>query len=253
LTETHIASTCDKQILTITLERPKKLNALTPEMVIALRDALARAARDDVRVVVLRGAGTSFCAGADVHASLGLEDPAAAEAFLSSLADVLAAISSLPKPVIAAIQGHIVGGGAELALEADLRIAADTARLTFPDVALGSTPATAYQLVHHVGKALASEIVLLGTPLPANEMQRVRLVVDVVEAECLWAAAGELAAQLRDRAGSRSLRLAKQGLALPERHDREHDLRANVDAMLECHTAPEQQAYVAGFGDRQRG
>jgi enoyl-CoA hydratase/carnithine racemase len=111
-----LTTSFDAGILVLGLNRPERLNALSPALVEELGDALDRAERPDVRVVVLRGEGRSFCAGADVHEALGIEDLDAAAAFLTSLAAVLHRISTLPAPVVAAVQGHAVGGGAELAL-----------------------------------------------------------------------------------------------------------------------------------------
>lgn len=242
----------DAGVLAITLARPGKLNALTPAMVGDLAAALDAAAAPDVRVVVLAGEGRAFCAGADVHESLGIEDLDGADRFLRGLAGVLRRISALPKPVIAAVQGHAVGGGAEIALEADLRVVADDARLGFPDVALGSTPASLQPLVRMVGRARAFDMALLGTELDAAELERLGVASRVVARGRLHDAALELARTLRDRASARSLRYAKEAVALAETAPREADLAANVSAMLACHASAEQRAYVAGFDGRSR-
>ncbi|HEY1854232.1 MAG TPA: enoyl-CoA hydratase/isomerase family protein [Solirubrobacterales bacterium] len=234
-------------VLTLTLARPQKLNAISPALAAELQAGLVRAGEDDVRVVLLRGAGRSFCAGADVRLALGA-DRAGAERFLDLLADVLRRIHALPKPVVAAVQGDAVGGGAELALEADLRIVADDARLCFPDVGLGSTPASAYQLVRHLGRARAMRMALLGEPLDAAEMEELGLTVGVVAPERLKAAAATLAVRLRDAGPARSLALAKQAVTRAAEGSREAELRANVGAMLACHEDPRQRAYVSAFG-----
>lgn len=236
-------------VMTLTLARPEKLNALSPALVEQLDQGLAEVAGDDaVRVLVLRGAGRSFCAGADVVESLGPADLDRARRFLEGLAGVLRRISTLPLPVIAAVQGAAVGGGAELALEADLRVVADDARISFPDVALGSTPATLYPLLRLVGRARATEMALLGTEVGAEEMLRLGIAHRVVDPSELEGAAQTLAERLRDRAGARSLRLAKEAVRHAEGSSREADLRANVEAMLACHLSPEQRAFVRGFG-----
>jgi len=240
-------------VLTLTLARPEKLNALSPALVAQLAEGLARGEDEAVRVVLLRGAGRSFCAGADVGESLALEDLDEAARFLNGLATVLGRISALPKPVIAAVQGDAVGGGAELALEADLRVVAADARLSFPDTALGSTPATLYPLVRLVGRGRATEMAMLGTELGAEEMLRAGVAHRVVAAADLEAEALALARRLRDRAGARSLRFAKQAVRHAEGPSREADLRANVAAMLACHHSPEQRAFVRGFGSGGRG
>jgi enoyl-CoA hydratase/carnithine racemase len=239
-------------LLVVTLARPEKLNALTPAMVRELDAAIAAALEPEVRVVVLLGEGRSFCAGADVTESLGIEDLERAHDFLTALAAVLTRISSLPKPVIAAIQGHAVGGGAELALEADIRLAADDACLGFPDVALGSTPATLYALVRLIGRGRALEMAMLGTELDAASMERLGVVSRVVPREALEREALVVAGDLRDRASARSLRFAKEAVLHAE-HAREADLRANINAMLACYGSPEQRSYVGGFGTGRDG
>lgn len=242
-------------VLTLTLSRPEKLNAISPALATELQDGLVRAGEDDVRVVLLRGAGRSFCAGADVGLALGA-DPLAAEAFLTTLADVLRRIHALPKPVLAAVQGDAVGGGAELALEADLRVLAADARLSFPDVGIGSTPASLYQLVRHLGRSRAMRMALLGEPLAAAEMEELGLAAAVVAPEALEAAARQLAECLRDRATAQSLGFAKLAVTRAAEAGREADLRANLGAMLACHRGSRQRAYVEAFehggGDAQQ-
>lgn len=238
------------RILTISLARPEKLNALSLTLINALERALDVAA--DVRVVILRGDGRSFCAGADIEESLGAKTSGDATAFLETLARVLGRISSSPVPVVAAVQGNAVGGGAEMALEADVRVIADDAVISFPDVAIGSSPTSAYQLVRLLGTARANEILVLGETLDAQEMKRLGLAHRVVAPEQLDDAAIACALRLRDRAGPQSLRLAKRAVALAWESSRASDLNANVAAMLACYYSPEQQAAVAAFLERSR-
>jgi len=131
-------------VWTVTLNRPAKLNAWTGTMMEALLDVLARAAVDpDARAIVLTGAGKAFCIGPD-HALLaelgGLPD-GALRAGHRSPRRLIDAVRALEKPVIAAINGTCVSGGLELAMAADLRIAAAGARLGYPDAKLGLVPA----------------------------------------------------------------------------------------------------------------
>lgn len=249
---TFVHSALDDGVLTLTLSRPEKLNALTEAGLGELLAALEEAVRDDrTRVVVLRGEGRSFCAGADVDEVMGHSDLGAAYAFLSRLAGALRAISLLPKPVVAAVQGHAAGGGAELALEADLRVAADDAQLWFPDVGIGSTPASLARLYQCVGRAKATEIAMLGSRLAADDMLRAGLVTEVVAVAELDDAALRLGRRLA-QLGPTSLRFAKDAVRLAEEASREVDLAANIAAMLACWQGAEQREAAARFRARDR-
>lgn len=247
---TFVRQARDDGVLTLTLSRPEKLNALTAAGLDELIAALAEADRDDdVRVVLLQGEGRSFCAGADVGEVLARPDLDDAHDFLSRLAGVLRAISLLPKPAVAAVQGHAAGGGAELALEADLRVAAVDAELWFPDVGIGSTPASLHRLYRCVGRAKTTEMALLGTRLGAAEMLRAGLVTEVVGAAELEEAGLRLARRLAELAPA-SLRLAKEAVRLAEEASREVDLAANVAAMLVRWQSAEQAEAAVRFGKR---
>lgn len=246
-----VRSTFDDGVVTLTLARPEKLNALTRTGLEELVAALDEAAHDPaVRVVVLRGDGRSFCAGADVAEVMADTNTTAAAEFLMRLADALRAVAIVPKPVVAAVHGHAAGGGAELALEADLRIAAEDAQLWFPDVGIGSTPATLYTLYRCVGRAKATEMAMLGTRLGAGDMLRLGLVTEVVPLEKLEDAARRLARRLSGLSPT-SLRLAKQAVRLADEASREVDLTGNITAMMACWETPEQQAAAARFRERR--
>jgi enoyl-CoA hydratase/carnithine racemase len=241
----------DDGILALTLNRPKRLNALNPELIGELAGALRRAEDSDVRVVTLAGSGSSFCSGADVDEVLGLTDAAAAERFLRGLASVLGGISELDKPVVAGFQGHAAGGGAELALEADLRVAGSDACLWFPDVRMGSTPASLWRLTRIVGDTVAAEMAMLGRRLSAGELQRLGAVVEVVEPSAVGSATRELAARLRDGAAQLPLACAKRSLRSAASATRREDLEANVDLMLTCFSGVHQARAVAEFSPRE--
>ncbi len=240
-------------VLVLTLSRPEKLNALTRAGLAELTAALAAAERDErVRVVVLCGEGRSFCAGADVGAELAHGDLERANEFLGALADVLRRISLLPQPVIAAVQGHACGAGAEIALEADFRVAAEDAQLWLPDVGIGSTPASAYQLLRYVGRARATAMVLLSERLGAADMLSLGMVSGVVPSGRLEGAAVELAHALCERSPT-SLRLGKQAVRLASEASREADLSANVAAMLVCYAGAAQKEAAARFTSNRHG
>jgi enoyl-CoA hydratase len=157
----------------ITLNRPEKGNALTAEM-LELLDAVAGevAKRQDLRVVVLRGAGDRFfCTGGDIQAWGALTPSGMARGWILRGIEVFSRIARLPQVVIAAVNGHALGGGLELALAADLRVAAARAKLGTPEATLGIIPGWlgTRRLAEVVGVSRARHLTLLGTPIPAAQ------------------------------------------------------------------------------------
>lgn len=179
-------------VLTLTLNRPEKLNAIDTALSQALRQALAAAADDpDVRVVVLRGQGRAFCAGRDVSQPPTDEDLVAVQA-------VSQALVTVPQPVIAAVQGWTVGAGLEWMLDADLVIAADSARFKLPEASLGVfvTGGLTATLPAYVGLARAKALMLLGEPFTAAQAQAWGLVWKVVAGDALDAETARAATTL---------------------------------------------------------
>jgi len=195
----------DGAIATITINRPKVLNALNSQTLDELRRALLELQRDaEVRVVILTGAGEkSFVAGADIN-ELAVQTPTGGREHALAGQHVFDLIENLGKPVIAAVNGYALGGGCELAMACTLRIAADTARLGQPEITLGLLPGYAgtQRLPRLVGKGKAMEMILTGAPIAADEAQRIGLVNSVAPAADLMAEAKKLAAQLAASAPS---------------------------------------------------
>ena len=151
------------QVLTLRLDRPKRLNAIDEATARALLDALRRAEESaDVRVVVLRGSGRAFSAGRDVS-----EPPT--PAILALVQDVARAIVALPKPVVAAVHGWVVGAGVEWMLDADIVVAARSARFKLPEIGLGVfvTGGITSTLPRYAGLARAKGLLLLGEEFSA--------------------------------------------------------------------------------------
>lgn len=246
---TAFVRTAGREVYTIGLHRPEKLNALTQRMLDEIATALDDALASDVRVVVLLGEGRSFCSGADVTESLSLTDVPAAATFLGAIAGVLRRISNLPKPVIAGIKGHTAGGGAEIALEADIRVAGDDTLLWLPDVSIGSSPTSLYHFVRMLGTSRATRMAMLGERLSAEEMERLGLVASIVPSGEVEAAAYEIAERLR-KLSPLSLRYAKEAVRLATEASRDADLAANIAAMLLCSQSEEQKRAVERFGQR---
>ena len=183
------------RILTVTVNRPEKLNALNPEVMDGLAAAFGSARLDDaVGGVILTGAGEkAFIAGADIT-TFRTFSPVSARAFARRGQAVLDGIETLGKPVIAAVNGYALGGGCEVALACTLRIASKNAKLGQPEVNLGMIPGYggSQRLSRLVGKGRALEILLTGDMVSADEAYRIGLVNRVVEPSDLLPASREI-------------------------------------------------------------
>lgn len=206
-------------VFVVTLDRPEKLNAINDPLWDALDELCAVVEADaSVRVLVLTGAGRGFCAGADLETITSLPGRSVTE-FLriqEKGANVVARIKRLPVPVIAAVNGPAAGGGLALALAADVRIAAVEARFNVAFVRLGLSGCDvgiSWLLPRVVGLGHASELMLTGRLIGADEAYRINLVNRVVEASELMTAALELAAGMAANSPF-ALKLTKEGLQL---------------------------------------
>ena len=189
----------DGPLAVVTLSRPKALNALDTATLIELREALLSLQQDDdIRCVVLTGAGEkAFAAGADIR-ELAAQSPIEAREYALRGQQVFDLIEHLGKPVIAAINGYALGGGCELAMACTIRLAADTARIGQPEVNLGLLPGFAgtQRLARLIGTGRALEMLLTGDHITAAEALRTGLVNRVVPAADLAAAARALASAI---------------------------------------------------------
>ena len=201
-------------VATLTLNRPEAMNAITQRMKDELAAALDAIEADDAaRVLLITGAGPrAFCAGADIKERSG-QDPTPAEFILRQQAThrLFTRIEQFGKPVLCAINGVAFGGGAEIALCADLRLMADSASIGLTEVNLGVIPAGGgtQRLPRLVGAAKAKELIFTGARLKAEEALAIGLVNRVVPAAELMAQAGELARSIAAKPPL-AVRLAKQ-------------------------------------------
>ncbi|WP_219412435.1 enoyl-CoA hydratase/isomerase family protein [Pseudonocardia nigra] len=172
----------DGDVAVLTLARPAKLNALSTylenELLGALRSAEVRAAR----AVVVTGAGRAFSAGADVT-ELPAMTPEAIDAYYRGSGAVYEAVADLPQPTVAAVAGYCLGGGFELALACDLRVADPGAVFGLPEIGLGILPGSGgvHRLVRAAGPALARDLILRGRRMEASEAFRRGLLTEVTE------------------------------------------------------------------------
>jgi enoyl-CoA hydratase len=189
----------DGAVAIVTINRPAVLNALNAQTLDELRRVILDLKRDDdVRVVVLTGAGEkAFVAGADIK-ELAVQTPTSGREHALTGQHIFDLIENMGKPVIAAVNGYALGGGCELAMACTLRIASDTAKLGQPEISLGLIPGYAgtQRLPRLVGKGRAMELILTGTPIDANEALRIGLVNRVTRHADLMSEVRKLAGQL---------------------------------------------------------
>ena len=174
----------DGGVLTITLNRPDKRNALDASVLDGLARAMARAELEaEVRVVVLRGAGADFCAGADLGELLASVDNSLEENERAALGlgEIFLALRRLPKPTVAVVQGRALAGGAGLAMACDIVLAGESAQLGFPEIARGFVPAMVMTILRRsVGEKRAFDLVGTGRSLSAREAAEAGMVSRVV-------------------------------------------------------------------------
>jgi 2-(1,2-epoxy-1,2-dihydrophenyl)acetyl-CoA isomerase len=202
--------------VTITLNRPRALNALNREIIDDLFTALKEAAADpEVKVLILTGAGRAFCFGADVSEFSRQIEPGnfAPALLLQKVQEIIRLLIGTPKPIIAALNGFATGLGLDLALACDLRIAAERAKLAEAFISMGLVPdgGGTFFLPRLVGLAKAAEMIFTGEPLSATEAERIGLLNRVVPTEELPKAIDILADKLI-KSPSLALGLAKQAL-----------------------------------------
>jgi 2-(1,2-epoxy-1,2-dihydrophenyl)acetyl-CoA isomerase len=202
--EAPVLAALDGGVLTLTLNRPQRLNAMSQPLILSLREQVDRAAADPaIRCVLLTGTGRGFCAGADLAGSgtgtAGPDGKPDVGAVMEQLYNpLIRALRSVPKPVVGAINGVAAGGGANLALACDILIAARSARFDQAFVRISLIPdlGGTYFLPHTVGDARARALAMMGTSVPAEQALAMGMVWQVVDDDRLMAEAGALARRL---------------------------------------------------------
>jgi 2-(1,2-epoxy-1,2-dihydrophenyl)acetyl-CoA isomerase len=227
-------------VRTITLDRPDKLNAFTARMAAALRSALEDAHVPSVRVVLLTGAGKGFSAGQDLAEVLPRPDVAPidlGDVIEAQWNPIVRAVRSLPKPVIAAVNGTAAGAGANLALACDIVLAARSAKFIQPFCKLGLVPDSGgtFLLPRLVGEARARALMMLGEPVSAGQAETWGMIWKAVDDQALMTTAMEVAQRLAT-APTYGLALMKQAIergaanTLGQQLDLERDLQRKAGA-----------------------
>ena len=240
MTESHILFDVTDSVGTLTLNRPDKLNAFFGSMRDEIGEALEEmAGREDVRVVVITGRGRAFCAGADVGYMADLLERGAydeANLLVTAGRRVIRSIIEMPKPVIAALNGAAAGGGANMALACDLRIASDRAAIgqTFNRIGLAPDWGGSWLVPRLVGRARAAELFFLAEMVGAVEAERIGLVNRVVPHAELEDTVRDVANRLAAKPAL-ALALAKEGLR--------RSLSADLDEMLDFEVRAQDEAF----------
>ncbi len=252
----NITVSHDAGIATVTLDRPEKLNAFVGHMRRDLAEALEAAAVDqNVRVIIITGAGRGFCAGADVAYMAELmerQDLDEFERLLGAGRRVLTTIRQMQKPVIASVNGPAYGAGFNLALCCDLRLAAESASFSQSFVKVGLHPdwGGTYFLPRVVPTNLACEMFFLGDAIDSNRALRLGIVNDVVPDAELVNATRNLAERLRD-APFKSIAAAKHAVYMSEGSSLERMLQYETEAQLQCFQSKEAHELVRAFIEKR--
>jgi enoyl-CoA hydratase/carnithine racemase len=244
-------------VATLTLDRPQALNALTFEVYGELIETFrGLASRSSVRAVVLTGTGNAFCTGGDVREIIGklLErDARGLHAFTQMTCDLVRVMRALPQPIVASLNGTVAGAGAAIAVAADMRVAAETARIAFLFVKVGLSGAdmgVAHLLPRLVGFGRASELLMTGAFIDAQEAHRIGLYNRVVPAERLQQETADLVATLA-RGPSAGLAATKEALNAELHMDLELALKSEARIQAELmRTADFREGFAAFVAKR---
>jgi enoyl-CoA hydratase len=247
------AETVDSGLLLLTIDRPARGNALSLDLLAALEQVMVHAdGEPDVRVVVITGSGDRiFSAGADIEDLDGL-DHAAGRALAERGQRAFRSIEWCAKPVIAALNGTALGGGLELALACDFRIAAAHVLLGQPEITLANIPGwgATHRLPEQVGRGRATALILTGNTIDADHAERIGLVNTVVPGDALRPTTLELAGRLREL-DPLALQMAKAALATGRQDGPGAGALAEAAGVAACSGRPAQRAAIQAFRARR--
>ena len=242
----------DPPIATITLDRPKVLNALSPAVIAEVGQALSELDADDaVRAVVITGGPKVFAAGADIG---DMAERSAAEQLNRDQTGAWSPISSFKKPLIAAVNGYCLGGGCELALMCDVIIAGDSARFGQPEINLGIIPGAGgtQRWPRTAGKFAAMEVMLTGGMISARRAYELGLANKVVPAEMSVAVAQRMARQLAEKPPV-AVRLAKESVQKAFETSLAEGLAAERRSFYFLFSTDDQKEGMRAFLEKRKG
>ena len=248
----HILVEIEPPIATVTLNRPKVLNALSPDLIREVNEALGELDADEnVKAVVLTGGHSVFAAGADIG---DMADRSAVDQLRRDQTGRWAGIAAFSKPLIAAVNGYALGGGCELALMCDLIIAGDAARLGQPEINLGIIPGAGgtQRWPRTAGKYAAMEAMLSGSPVTARRAYELGLVNKVVPAEMAVEIAKRTARQLAEKPPL-ALRMAKEAVLKAFESPLSEGLAAERKSFYFLFSTEDQKEGMHAFLEKRKG
>ena len=251
---TTILVTDEDGVRRITLNRPERRNAMTPEMQGELIAAMEEAVASDCRVVVFAGAGEAFCAGLDLSALQGMNDKSDAEhtADAERIARLFRTLYELPKPTIAVVQGAAIAGGTGLATMCDFTLAVPGAKFGYSEARIGFVPAVvSVFLLLQIGEKQSRDLLLTGKFFTSEEAERLGLVNEVVAPERLEARALELAGLLKANSPE-SMAATKRLLAAQNRPWLDAALAESLAANAESRATHDFREGVAAFLEKRK-
>ncbi len=251
--ETLLLNTRGK-VAVITLNRPARLNALNGTLLDELASALEQCEHmDDIVALVLTGGPKFFCSGGDVNEPIPFTSRAALSVLLGQTRSTFRKVEDFGKPIIAAISGVALGGGVELALCCDLRIASETAKFGLPETKLGAIPGAGgtQRLLRLIGPAFAKQLIFTGEPITATDAYRIGLVNQVWPVDQFMEKALELATSLSERAPL-ALRMAKTCINTGLQVDQESGLNFETECILSLAGSEDLKEGMLAFREKRK-
>ncbi|MGA2635783.1 MAG: enoyl-CoA hydratase-related protein [Terracidiphilus sp.] len=250
----HILTESGSGVMTITLNRPEKRNALNPLLIEELTEALREAETCDCGIVILTGAGSAFCAGLDMEYLETMSASNAQEHRRDSenMALVLRTLYDFPKPIISAVNGPAIAGGMALATIPDFTLASPEAKFGYTEVRVGFIPAiVASFLIRQVGELRTRELLLSGRILKAQEAQQLGLVTQIVEHDDLMPSARALAQTLLQNS-PQAMQAVKRLLAKHSRRRLDEEIEDAIEANSQQRSTEDFKEGVKAFFEHRR-
>jgi len=249
----HLVIEKENKVGVLRINRPEAMNSLNTKVLEELLMAVEQVKNDqDIFVLVITGEGKAFVAGADIS-EMSTMDPVQARSFAEAGLKVFREIESMEKPVVAAVNGFALGGGCELAMACDIRIASTKAKFGQPEVGLGVTPGFGgtVRLSRLVGPAKAKELIYSGNIIKADEALGIGLVNSVSEPEELMGAAMEMANKISSNA-QLAVRYSKQSINRSFETDVETAMEIERNLFGLCFSTEDQKEGMKAFGEKRK-